>query len=341
MNKRVAVIAGGLLTTTVAGLVALSLVMAAHPSRVAAATCMPTGYSRDNINLTAALINPQGTVSGVVDATGCNIAVFYSAGAQGVVNNADIFGANYYGVVNDGAVVTIENSSIHDIGETPLNGDQHGVAIYWAYGGAGTGRIVDNSIWNYQKGGIVVNGAGAYATISGNTVTGQGPVDYIAQNGIQLGYGAHGTVMRNTVTGNSYTGLNNAASGGIIVVGGACYGDMYTTNVQIANNTVINNDVGVWLSNIQADCVSAPTTQTNNKVINNTISDDGVYNVSGNFTEGYQAGVSDQGDNDKIIHNAISGAGYNPASSSSAYLIAIDASSSFTNHVKVHANVVN
>ena len=341
MNKRLAMIAGGLATVMVAGLVALGLVMAAHPSRAAAATCMPTGFWRDNINLTAALIDPQGTVSGVVNATGCNIAVFYSAGAQGVVDNADIYGANYFGVVNDGAVVTVENSSIHDIGETPLNGDQHGVAIYWAYNGAGTGQIVDNSIWNYQKGGIVVNGVGAYATISGNTVTGQGPVDYIAQNGIQLGYGARGTVMSNTVTGNSYTGPNGAASGGIIVVGGACYGSVYTTDVQIANNTVTNNDVGVWLSNIQGDCLSAPTTQTNNRVVNNTISDNGVYNVTGDITEGYQAGVADQGNNDKIIHNNISGAGYTPASNTSAYLIAIDASSSFTNRVKVHANVVH
>ena len=57
-------------------------------------------------------------------------------------------------------------------------------------------------------------------TISNNTVTGEGPVDYIAQNGIQLGYGAKATVTGNTVTGNAYTGANGASSGGILVVGG-------------------------------------------------------------------------------------------------------------------------
>lgn len=299
---------------------------------------MATGFYRDGINLTAASINPTGTVSGDLDATGCNIGVFYGAGSTGVVNGANIHNANYFGVVNDGGNVTVENSSIHDIGETPLNGDQHGVAVYWVYGASGTGSITNNQIWNYQKGGIVVNGVGSVANVTGNTVTGQGPVNYIAQNGIQIGYGASATVMRNTVTGNSYTGTSTV-SGGIIVVGGPCYGAAYTTNTQIAGNTVVNNDVGIWLTNIDADCVSAPTTQTNIHVVNNTISNDGLHNNYGGT--GYQAGVADQGDNDKIIHNAISGAGYDPATSATAYLVAIDAASSFTNHAKIHANVVN
>jgi hypothetical protein len=44
------------------------------------------------------------------------------------------------------------------------------------------------------------------------TVTGEGAVDYIAQNGIQIGYGAHATVTGNTVTGNAYSGSNLASS---------------------------------------------------------------------------------------------------------------------------------
>lgn len=42
------------------------------------AACTATGYMRDSIDLTAALIDP-GTVDGqVVDATGCDIGVYYS-----------------------------------------------------------------------------------------------------------------------------------------------------------------------------------------------------------------------------------------------------------------------
>ena len=65
---------------------------AARPA--SASGCAPTGYYRDSINLTAALINPSGTVSGIVNAAGCNIGIYYGAGHTGAVNHATISGAN-------------------------------------------------------------------------------------------------------------------------------------------------------------------------------------------------------------------------------------------------------
>ena len=99
----------------------------------AQAACTPTGFYRDNINLTAALINPTATVQGDLDATGCNIGVYYNATSSTAykVHEAFVHGANYFGVVNDGVVVDVTNSTIYDIGENPLNGDQHGVAVYF------------------------------------------------------------------------------------------------------------------------------------------------------------------------------------------------------------------
>ena len=317
-------------------------------SRVSAATCTQTGFFRDSINMSAALINPPDTVSGTVDATGCNIAVYYDAGASGVVKNAEVFGSSYFGVVVNGDAGTVNvdilTSSIHDIGQVPHNGTQHGVAIY--YRGffevsAVTGRIAGNTIWGYQKGGIVTNGTGVQVTVTGNTVTGDGHVTFIAQNGIQIGYGASASVMRNTVSGNSYIGFpgDGSASGGILVVGGAYYGACpdgndcpYTVNTKINDNVLANNDVGVYLSNADAD-FHAPASATNIKAVNNTISDDQCFNTS------YQAGIADQGNNDKMIANRISGPGYigcftiyNPTGA------AVDASTEFTNRPKVHAN---
>lgn len=297
----------------------------------AATTCSATGFFRDGINMTAALINPVATVTGTVDATGCNIAVYYDAnGAGGAVKAANVSGSNYFGVLvngDDGTVsVDVLNSTIHDIGESPLNGTQHGVGIYYrsfVLGGSATGKISGNQLSKYQKGGIVVNGTGSNAIVSSNTVTGEGPVAYTAQNGIQFGFGSSGSAMKNAVTGNSYMGTSTA-SGGILVVGGDCYGGPLTTGIQVVQNIVSNNDVGVWLSNIEADCVSPPSDQTNIKVVNNTISN----NLC---TNPYQAGVSDQGNNDKIINNSISGVGYQfPCG------VAIDISS--TLRPKVHAN---
>jgi hypothetical protein len=306
---------------------------------VASPTCVPTGFIRDGINMTAAQIG--GNVTGNVDAAGCNIGVYYdNSHPQGNVTNANIHGANYFGVVVNGdsgtMKVNVTGSNIHDIGETPLNGDQHGNAIYYRALGAGTasGAISGNTITNYQKGGITTNG-NVSATITNNTVTGQGPVDYIAQNGIQVGYGAKATVTGNTVTGNAYTGANLASSGGILVVGGPCYGlPAYTVGLSITNNTLTGNDVGVWLSNGDAVC-NAPATKTNNSVKFNTISNATVTNTTGDSSAcGYQAGISDLGTKDQIVSNTISGFGYTPTvggdctGATPAFLRLIDAGSS-------------
>ena len=301
----------------------------------ASAPCVPTGLIRDGINLTAAEVDPTGTVTGPVDASGCNIGVYYGPGTSGSVTNADISGADYYGVVVNAAAVNITNSSIHNIGKVPFDGTQHGVGVLYTTinqalgvtGPAATGTLSGNTITLYQKNGVVVSGTGAVVAVQNNTVTGNGPVNYIAQNGIQMSYGATGTITGNTVSGNEYTGANGASSGGIIIVGGAFYSGLpYSTGISVTKNVVTNNDVGVWLSNAQADG-SAPVTKTNNKVVNNTISKtDGATNLSGDGTCGYQAGIADEGNKDNVVNNTISGSGYVPGSpcSSGTFSTAID-----------------
>lgn len=321
-----------------------------------AATCTSTGFYKDGMNLTAAVIDPPGTYSGTLDATGCNIGVFYSPGASGAVDGAEVYGANYFGILVAGdcgaatcttgaTSVDITNSSVHDIGENPFNGTQHGDAIaYYAFasGAAADGTVSGDDVYRYQKGGIVALGPGAGTSISGNTVTGLGPVDFIAQNGVEIDYGATGQVMRNTVTGNSYTGQNDASSAGILLFGGCGYG--LVTGVQIVKNTLGSttpadgNDIGIAPINLDPTCSTAPASSTNVKVINNKISNYEKTNVSGGgYPNPYQAGISDCGVNDKLINNNISGAGYDPASGT-GYL-SID-TSVCTTAVKVHANRV-
>lgn len=306
-----------------------------------AASCTSTGFVRDTINLTAALINPQNTVSGDVDAAGCNIGVYYAPGAKGKVDKANIHGANYYGIVNNGAQVDITNSYVSDIGETPLNGTQHGVAIYFAFGSNAKGNIQDNTVWNYQKGGIVVNGPLASSNIQRNTVIGQGPVNYIAQNGIQAGYGAQTQIQQNFVSGNSYTGAGGASSGGVIVVGGDCYGGAATTDTHIQDNTAVGNDVGVWFTNLDSSCTGVTTPQTKNTAQNNTLINNGLNNKSGNGPgQGYQAGVSDAGTNDTIQNNFICGPGYEPPGTAAVAVFAIDATPGYANNPKIQNNTI-
>lgn len=78
-------------------------ILALGVSGVHAATCTPTNFWVDGINMTAAQIDPPGTFSAVLDATGCNIGIFYDhAGSGAKVNGAAISGADYFGVVVDG-----------------------------------------------------------------------------------------------------------------------------------------------------------------------------------------------------------------------------------------------
>lgn len=210
----------------------------------AAPVCTQTGLMRDGLNLTAAEVNPSGTVSGTVDASGCNIGVYYGPGHSGTVSGANISGANYYGVVADGAAVNITDSSIHDIGESPFNGSQHGVGVlYTTVHQDGTttltsasGTLSGSTITRYQKNGVVVSGSHANVTVKNNTVTGNGPVNYIAQNGIEIASGASASVTGNTVSGHFYTPATVTACGLLFFQAGGVKQQM---------NTLLNNQTNL------------------------------------------------------------------------------------------------
>ena len=57
------------------------------------------------------------------------------------------------------------------------------------------------------------------ATITGNTVTGDGPVTYIAQNGIQVGFGGSATVKDNSASGNDYSPPDTESCGVLLYRG--------------------------------------------------------------------------------------------------------------------------
>jgi hypothetical protein len=91
--------------------------------------------------------------------------------------------------------------------DTPFSGAQHGVSIY-AYnttGGPYTINVSGVAIDDMQKNGMALSGTGLTATVSDSTVTGYGPTDITAQNGIQIGYGATGSITGCEVSGVNYT----------------------------------------------------------------------------------------------------------------------------------------
>jgi hypothetical protein len=171
-----------------------------------AAPCTATTLVRDGQPLTAQLINP-GDVTGPVDASGCDIGVYVDSGHTNV-HEADVQNARYFGIVTRLAGSTdVSNSQVHEIDDHPFSGAQHGIGVAWIEGS--TGSITGSHVFNYQKGGVVVSGAGTSANTIGNDVNGRGPTPVTAQNGVQYSFGASGEASYNNITGNDYTGCSN------------------------------------------------------------------------------------------------------------------------------------
>jgi hypothetical protein len=221
-----------------AGVIA-TMAMATMPAATMAATCTPTGFVRDNIDLTAAQIG--GNVTGRLDATDCNIGVYNPTSVSG----ATIFGADYFGVVVNGVHANVTNSSVRKIGEVPFDGTQHGRAILYINGATGT--ISGNQVYDFQKNGIEISGLNAdgsgpssiktSATVKSNVVTGEGPIDYIAQNGIVIRNGASATVTYNTVSGFYYTPADTEATGLLNYQAGT---------IAVSGNTFARNEVNIY-----------------------------------------------------------------------------------------------
>lgn len=147
-----------------------------------------------------------------------------------------------FGVLVDGLTAagdtsaTVRNNLITDIrpGEE-LSGDQTGFGVYVTEGAAA--RVTQNVVQQYQKGGVVVIGAGTTAEVSRNEVLGSGPTAVITQNGIQVSDGAAASVTGNFVSGNVYTGDQTFDAAGVVVLLGA--------RVDVKDNVLQENDVGV------------------------------------------------------------------------------------------------
>ena len=316
-------------------LTAVAVFVSASQARAA---CLNTGFFVDSVEMTAFKINPTTPLTAPVNATGCHIGLYYTNGYPGGVvtlNQAEVYGASHFGVVINADVtaspltVHLTKNLIHNIGDVPFTSAQHGIGLYIrAYQGHDvTGEATDNVVYGYQKSGIVVNGPNAkLSKLNKNQVFGLGHVSFIAQNGIQVGYGAlpyPSEVVGNTVIGNSYIGTTGEAASGILVVGGpgfgACPGGpcAFTKTVLVGINTalntpgtnlLLNNDIGVFAFNLDADTVSPPSIPTNILIITNLTGSDQAYN------QAYMAGISAFGNGDYVLGNSILvGGGYGPS----------------------------
>jgi parallel beta-helix repeat protein len=152
-------------------------------------------------------------------------------------------------------------------------GCQDGLAIYAQAGYsdsvASTVTIENNSVHDYDKNGITVDGDQLTATVEANYVVGIGATPLIAQNGIQISDGAVGKVSTNTVTDDVYVNPSDCASNNSCYSASGIlnYDSSGTSSVQItiSGNTVSNTQGGIVTygdTNGTADY----NTVTNNKI---------------------------------------------------------------------------
>jgi len=208
-------------------------------------------YGPENVSFTASgnTISNWGTGVMVAQCTeGCDTGVFVSVDV-GPDNNISA------------PIADPSNSGLHAMGAVNLN--VHNNTFTGGYDAvklrlAVTGTVNDNVVSGYAKNGITAGKAaddntGTNMTISGNTVTGGGPGQVNAQNGIQVGPNAVARIEDNTVSNHVYT-LGTAACAGPGTKGDAAYYDacytaagvmVYQGSATVTGNIITGNQIGV------------------------------------------------------------------------------------------------
>lgn len=182
---------------------------------------VPDGFTLDGDGHTITAVDPaNGHFVGAVVRNGGTTANVTNVDitADGLAEACDGGADRLRGILLDGASGAITGVSVHGVRQGP-SGCQEGNAIEarnFDATEAQTVTIAGNEVSDYQKNGITASGL-LTATIEDNAVTGDGPVPYIAQNGIQVGFGASALVQRNAVSGNWYGGAADAISCGLLV----------------------------------------------------------------------------------------------------------------------------
>jgi Right handed beta helix region len=215
-------------------------------------SCTPIdGVTLDGtVPVTAGIVATSSeSITGELAASGCGVGVYVGPGVTGVTVSSKINGDVLAGVYVHGGSADVTSSVISNIGNTPLDGVQYGWGVL--YDDGATGNISWNKISAYQKAGVKVLGASTSVNIAGNTVTGEGPISYIAQNGIEVVSGATASITNNAVTGNSYQGGTSSCADedyfgpGCTQSGGILLFDALPST-SVSGNNVSTNDVGIW-----------------------------------------------------------------------------------------------
>lgn len=252
-----------------------------------------------NLTLQAAVgvtLHSPATLATEFTSSGENKPIIFVTGANnvnldGFVINGDNLGdanSRFIGIAYYNAGGVISNNTILGITDATFSSDQQGVGILILNDDAvaRSVTITGNEVSDYQKTGIEVLGSSLTASITNNTVTGEGTTPLTAQNGIEVGDGATGEISGNEVSANDFSGSGYTATG-ILEVGpssGWTITDNYLhdnqtnlylhegNNIDVSGNIITGGTWGVVASSDTTGNLTA--TITNNTITANTV---GVY----------------------------------------------------------------
>jgi parallel beta-helix repeat protein len=252
------------LSVVLVALVAGAFLGARHLTAARAASCIP---NVDGHGHSAVVVNP-GSFTGTLNATGCNIGIYVSAGHTVKISQATIFGASFGDVVVDGTA-TVQYSSL----------TQSEMGIEFGDAGAGHGSALFNTIAYVDNGcGIGVFNNGTTATLAGNTIT--GPSTTVADPiGIDAGAGPTSVTISHNSLSNNVVGIDIFPSSGV--------------GYQVENNTVQNNATGIEVDSGTGNVVSSNLL----KVGTTGVLDDGGTNdqITRNFICGFATPINTAG----------------------------------------------
>jgi hypothetical protein len=233
---------------------------------------------------------------------------------DGANNTIGGCGLNLVGIFYRNASGRIKNSAVRNIRLFPdaLLGCQSGLGIFAQSGnepGVQRGarlEVVNTSVHDYQKNGITGNENGTELTATRNAVTGFGPTNIIAQNGVQLAFGARGSIAGNSIINNNYSGcttaLCNFTASNILILSEA-------NSVKVVDNNLGRSQVNIFFAG-----EGALQPIRNGLIEGNTIFDsdvfDGIYINGNNNTarrntifNSDEASVFIDGNNNRITDN--------------------------------------
>ena len=204
----------------------------------------------------------SGSVSSIGDAAidiyGQNDVVRYVT-----VNGQNSPGNMWVGIrVIEGGSATITNNVVENITKAANSNSNIGIDIgvsqLGGTAGSGTGRVNFNTITGYAGAGVLVDGTGANAQVSSNTITGRGTGNSLTEFGIQVSNGAGANVQNNTISGNTYSSSAGSSAGiWFYAVSGK--------NEVAALNCVYGNSDGILVQDSTGSCSASI------QIVNNTV----------------------------------------------------------------------